>query len=90
MRAISVIFFVATFGLGIWILICSFSTWIALWGVGGAIFDVFLLPVAVLGYPIVQWKLTGGVSVFWSYLDIGLVIVFYLLGRFTRERSYEA
>jgi hypothetical protein len=90
MRALSVVFFIAAFGLGIWILICSFSTWIALWGVGGAVFNFFLFPVAILGYPFVQWKLTGGVLVFWSYLDIALVIAFYLLGRFTRERSFEA
>jgi len=90
MRALSYVFFITTFGLGTWILICSFSTWIALWGVGGAIFNFFLFPIAILGYPIVQWKLTGGVAVFWSYLDIFLVIFFYFLGRITRERSFEA
>ena len=65
--ALSVVLFILAVGLGTWILICSFSTWIALWGVGGAIFDVFLLPIAVIAYPFVEWTQTGDTAAFWGY-----------------------
>jgi len=89
MKALSVFLYVVSFGIVIWVLICSFSTWIAFWGAGGAVFNVFLFPLAILGYPIVQWTLTDQVSVFWGYLDIVLAIVIFLLGRYVRERSYQ-
>lgn len=87
MRALSVITFLAGIGLGIWILICSFSTWISFWGAGGAVFNVFLLPVAVIAYPPIEYMITDDAHSFMGYIDIVLFFILMGLGNYFSEKA---
>jgi len=89
MRALSW-FFYALGGLtGLWILIATFGTWIQIWGVGGALFSIFLFPLAALAQPLGQWVFSGDPAYLWNYLDIAMFFLLMWTGSKLAEKAEE-
>jgi len=74
------LFYILAFITGLYIVIATFDFWIGVWGVGGAIFSVFLFPVAIIAHPFVKWLELSNPIYLWNYLDIVACIGFFVLG----------
>ena len=89
LKLLSVVFGIGSIGLGIWVLICSFSLWIGIWGIAGVFFNLFLMPVAVLGYPLVESIASDNWMFMLGYLDIATVVILMALASWFGKKSEE-
>lgn len=69
------------------VIIWTFWAWITLWGAGGAIFSVFLFPVAVLGFPLANLLfLSGDWASLLDYLFIAGALAMWMLMHWFNEK----
>ena len=97
MKAMSILAYIAAFGTFIFfVLLPAIDTWNAIWGVGGIVFAILLMPIAILAYPIIvlvaglATGLGGIVSVlgaFLCYAAMGLVFGLFVLGGWLSEKA---
>jgi len=89
LKLLSAIFGIGGVGLLIWVTVCSFSFWIGIWGGYGALFNIFLFPFALLGYPLVESITSGNWMFMLGYLDIASVYILMTLAGWFGDKAEE-
>jgi len=86
LNAMGFLLLLAALGLLLLSIVESFVFWLAFLGIGGALFAIFLFPIAVLAAPMVNALLASDAGYLLGYLQ--LVVAFFLL--WLAGRSFDA
>lgn len=90
MRILSIVSYSVAAGIFLFdLLLLVIQTWAGIWGIGGVMFSILLMPIATIAFPVVL-LLTGqedGLGVFLSYWVMGMVLGFCALGRWLSHKA---
>ena len=91
MKGLGIFFLVLAGLLFINNIIATFEAWNALLGLGGILISIFLMPLAIIAWPIVAAKVAnqGFFYALGCYIFLGIMVCFFYLGGFLIAKADE-